>query len=476
VSPAGAGAPGTVYPPTAAQPAAPTPTPPSAPLVGAGSQAVRRALGSAPPYPAASAPPAPPVAGWRLSERALRLGTVTAVAAAAALLTGQAWLLALAAGPAVLLAFGAAAGTRPARVAARATAAPQRCFEGELITARIDLAFDGLAGWIDPAVTPGPGVELTGVRVNRAVATLEFAARRWGRWTLGTADVDVHDAGGLNRRTVRVELGEVDVYPLPADASLTPIPEVLPDRIGEHSARQNGEGFEFTGVRPYAWGERQRRIHWPSTTRRGAIQINQFAAQRTADSVILLDALGDVRDPATGRSTLDDAVRAAAGITRAYLRSHDRVGVVSIGGKLRWLQPGTGSNHLYRVVETVLEVRRDLGYAVPDIGRVPPPALPRGALVYAITPLADDRFLDALRDLAERGNPLVVVEVPTGDPWIDAQDASSVLALRLWRLDRAALRFSLTERGIPVLAWDGTSALDLALAPLMRSGVRGRTR
>lgn len=465
-------APGATRPPAAVPPALlPGPAPDAATA-----QAVRRALGSAPPYPAASAPPALPAAGWRLTERALRLGTVAAAAAGLALLTGQAWLLALAAGPAVLLAFGAAAGTRPTRLSARAEAQPQRCFEGETVTARIDLAFDGLAGWIDPALTPGPGVELTGVQVQGAVATLQFTARRWGRWTLGTADVDVHDAGGLNRRTVRVELGEVDIYPLPADASLTPIPEVLPDRIGEHSARQNGEGFEFTGVRPYTWGDRQRRIHWPSTTRRGAIQINQYAAQRTADSVILLDALGDVRDPATGRSTLDDAVRAAAGITRAYLRSHDRVGMVSIGGKLRWLQPGTGAGHLYRVVETVLEVRRDLGYAAPDIGRVPPPALPRGALVYAITPLADDRFLDALRDLAERGNPVVVIEVPTGDPWIDAQDESSVLALRLWRLDRAALRFSLTERGIPVVAWDGVSALDLTLAPLMRSGVRGRTR
>ncbi|HEY3868595.1 MAG TPA: DUF58 domain-containing protein [Actinocrinis sp.] len=472
--------------PAAAQDARPPTAPPTAPdrLALApppgdaqrAHDAVRRALGSAPPYPAASAPPAPPVTGWRLTERALRLGTVAALAAAAALATGQAWLLALAAGPAVLLAFGAAAGTRPTRVAAHASTAPQRCFEGEPVTARIDLAFDGLAGWIDPAVTPGPGVELTGVSVHGAAATLEFTARRWGRWTLGTADLDLHDAGGLNRRTVRVELGDIDVYPLPADASLTPIPQVLPDRIGEHSARQNGEGFEFTGVRPYTWGERQRRIHWPSTTRRGTIQVNQYAAQRTADTVVLLDALGDVRDPASGRSSLDDAVRATAGITRAYLRSHDRVGVVSIGGKLRWLQPGTGANHLYRIVETVLEVRRDLGYAVPDIGRVPPPALPRGALVYAVTPLADDRFLDALRDLAERGNPVTVIEVPTGDPSIDPQDPASVLALRLWRLDRAALRYSLTERGIPVLAWDGQASLDLALAPLMRTGVRGRTR
>jgi uncharacterized protein (DUF58 family) len=166
----------------------------------------------------------------------------------------------------------------------------------------------------------------------------------------------------------------------------------------------------------------------------------------------------------------------AAGIARAYLQSHDRVGIVSLGGRLRWLTPGTGGTHLLRIVESVLDVRRDLGFQTPDLDRVPPPALPNGALVYAVTPLADDRFLDALQDLALRGNPAVVVEVPAGEPRPDPQDPGAPLALRLWRLDREALRFSLTERGMPVVAWDGEGTLDLALAPLLRRPVHGRTR
>jgi uncharacterized protein (DUF58 family) len=437
---------------------------------------VQRALGGPDAIGGPAEPSAAPASGWRLTERALRLSSVAVAAAALALITGHAWLLALAAGPAVLLALGSPGRTRPTRVAARSNVEPRRCFEGEPLTARIDLAFDGLVGWIDPGIAPGPGVELADMSITGPVITLTFTAHRWGRWSLGTADVDLHDVGGLARRTVRVELGEVDIYPLPADSALTPIPTRLPNRLGEHTARQTGDGFEFAGVRPYTWGDRQRRIHWPSTTRRGEIQITQYAAERAADAVVLLDAFGDLRDPATGRSTLDDSVRAASGITRAYLRSHDRVGVVSIGGKLRWLQPGTGGGYLYRIVETVLEVRRDLGFHTPDLDRVPAPALPHGALVYAITPLADDRILDVLRDLAERGNPVVVVEIPTGDPRVAAQDGAARLALRLWRLDREALRFSLVERGMPVVAWDGVGELDLALAPLLRTGVRGRSR
>jgi uncharacterized protein (DUF58 family) len=437
---------------------------------------VRRALGRQGQAADDLDVPSPGPEGWRLSERAYRLVAVAACALAVGVAGGNAWVFALAAGPAVWLVLAARPGGKPNRVQATVAVPARRCFEGESITARISLAFDGGAGGVDPAVYPGPGVELTAIEHRDAVLDLEFTAHRWGRWTLGVVDVDLYDRGGLARQSVRVELGECEVFPLPSDSSLTPIPARLPNRLGEHTARQRGEGLEFVGVAPFRWGERQRRIHWPATTRRGSIQISQFAAEQATDTVVLLDAFGDVVSAVDGHSTLDDSVRAAAGIARAYLRSHDRVGIVSLGGRLRWLTPGTGSTHLLRIVESVLEVRRDLGYQVPDLDRVPPPALPPGALVYAVTPLADDRFVEALRDLAERGNPAVVVEIPAGEPVLDPQDPDAPLALRLWRLDRQALRFSLTERGMPVVAWDGQGTLDLALAPLLRRPVNGRAR
>ena len=437
---------------------------------------VRRALGRQTQGEEELEAPSQRAEGWRLSERAYRLVAVAACALAVGVASGNAWAFALAAGPLVWLTLAARPSGKPDRVAATTQVPVRRCFEGEPIKARIELAFDGSAGGIDPAVYPGPGVELTGIDHQGAVLRLEFTAHRWGRWSLGTVDVDLYDRGGLTRQSVRVDLGECEVFPLPSDSSLTPIPARLPNRLGEHTSRQRGQGLEFVGVRPFRWGERQRRIHWPSTTRRGSIQISEFAAEQATDTVVLLDAFGDVAAAAEGHSTLDDSVRAAAGIARAYLRSHDRVGIVSLGGRLRWLTPGTGSTHLLRIVESVLDVRRDMGYQVPDLDRVPPPALPSGALVYAVTPLADDRFLEALRDLAERGNPAIVVEVPAGEPALDPDDPDAPLARRLWRLDRQALRFSLTERGMPVVTWDGEGTLDLALAPLLRAPVHGRAR
>ncbi|MBY8878671.1 DUF58 domain-containing protein [Actinacidiphila acidipaludis] len=436
--------------------------------------AVRRALNGR--QDVSAEPPAPAPPGRRAGERALRLGTLAVVALVAALVTGHAWVLALAAGPLVLLALALPDGAPPDAVTAEARVEPRRCFEGEQVRVSIAVAHDGETGRLDPGVTLGHGVRLDHLAVGPHRVDLVLTAQRWGRWTLGTVDVDVYDTGGLARTTVRAALGEIDVFPVPEHAGLTPIPVRLPQRLGEHTAVQRGEGVEVTGVHPYVRGERQRRIHWPATTRRGSLQVHQFAAERTADTVVLLDVLADVVDPLTGASSLDETFRAAAGLVRAYLRTHDRVGVVSVGGSTRWLQPGGGQGYFYRIVESVLEVRKDLAYRAAGLSLLPPPALPEGALVYVITPLTDQRILDVLHQVRGRANPMVVVEIPSGDPVVEPGDTEGELALRLWRADRDAMRFALVERGIAVVAHRPGETLDLALAPLLRTRIHGGTR
>jgi uncharacterized protein (DUF58 family) len=48
----------------------------------------------------------------------------------------------------------------------------------------------------------------------------------------------------------------------------------------------------------------------------------------------------------------------------------------------------------------------------------------------------------------------------------------SQLAVRLWRLDRSALRSSLTGLGVPVLSWDSGTGLEEAQAALRGRPVR----
>ena len=133
----------------------------------------------------------------------------------------------------------------------------------------------------------------------------------------------------------------------------------------------------------------------------------------------MLDTTADAGPP--GDSTMDLTVRAATGLAQSYLRAHDRVGLVTFGGPLRWLPPATGPRQLYRVSEALMSVRPDeaereagdIGFGLADLPRS---MLPGRAFVCVVTPLLDDRPLAAVRLLLDRGFSPLVVDVLTSEP------------------------------------------------------------
>jgi uncharacterized protein (DUF58 family) len=204
-------------------------------------------------------------------------------------------------------------------------------------------------------------------------------------------------------------------------------------------------------------------VNWAVSSRRRRLQVNQRAADRAADLVLMIDAFSEVGPP--GDSTLDVAVRGAAALATAYLRAGDRVGVVTLGGMLRWLTPDTGGRHFYRIIEMVFDIRHD-SVVTPDLDRIPRTALPPAALVVLFSPLLDERAIGAVTDLRERGFSLIVVDVLRHEPPAGQRSSLPGLAARLWRLDRAALRASLADLAVPVVTWDTGDNASAALAPL----------
>ncbi len=448
------------------------------------------------PKPASAAKTATAPAVWRPSQRAARLLTATICAVVPAVVFGAWWCVPLAAVP--LLMLTAHGGTHPKRIRAEVDVPERRCFEGETLTATIRLAADAAAGWtrqeyLSPRSrddhefggAPAPsGVTLESLELTGGVITVKLLVPRWGRWSLGAVAIDVHDTAGLRLTSLHADLGEVEAFPVPAPDDTTLAPVRFPDRFGEHSARTPGEGVEFIQVRPYVFGDRQRRINWSATTRRRELQVNTFEAERAAEAVVVVDALSDLPqppDPANPRprSTLDTAVRGAAGLAQAYLKAHDRIGLVTLSGRVQWLTPGSGNGYLYRIAQTVMDLRKDFTYEVGGLSRLPTRVLPRGAMVYVFSPLLDPGVVEAISELADRGHPLVVIDVLAHEPAPTTgakPDHLDALALRLWRLDRQAVRFVLGELGVPVVSWDGIEPLDLALAPLQQAPLAGRAR
>jgi uncharacterized protein (DUF58 family) len=399
---------------------------------------------------------------WRPSRHARRLYTLALAGLLLATLTRRPEFAGLAA-PALLL-LGAGRPGRPARVGVRVALATSQLYEDEL--GAVDLTIDDDDHDIRWVLQAGRGVEpASATAVNGAAARFEFTVPRWGRRQLGTVGLVLYDRWRLAEGRVTVELPAVDCYPQPAVQRTRVVLSRLPNRLGEHSARVAGEGVEFTGVREYVPGDRQRAINWPATTRRGRLQVNTFAAERSQDIVLVVDATSDVGEP--GSSALDLGLRGAAGAAQAYLDGRDRVGVICYQwGGARWLAPSLGRRQVYKIIDTLLSA--DAGWARGEsFSRLPRAALPPGALVVAFSPLLDHRFVETLRDMRERGFALFVIDVLNTGP-STRRTFTDAMTRRIWRMEQEAIRFSLRELGVPVVHWDGVTPLDLPLAPYTR--------
>ena len=300
---------------------------------------------------------------------------------------------------------------------------------------------------------------------------LSFRARHWGSRPPGTLELILHDRWRLAEGRAWMPLPAVTCLPRPARLESLVVLGKLPARLGEHVARAAGEGTEFAGVREFVPGDRQRRINWPATTRRGTLQLNTFASERAQVTVLLMDVSTDIGT--AGESTADLAVRATIGIAARYLAARDRVGLISFGRQLRWISPGTGHRQADRIMAMATADTGD-GEPLGSVTRLPAAALPPGALIIVVSALLSLRLVEALRELRERGFATIVLDVLITEPdigsgWRRSRDrATAKLARRLWRMEQDAIRFSLRELGIPVVYWDGRSSLDEPLAPYTR--------
>jgi uncharacterized protein (DUF58 family) len=401
---------------------------------------------------------------WRLSRHAYRLLTLGLAGLFAALITRRPEFAGLAA-PALLLLAGARSG-RPDQVTVQARLGSTRVFEGERVAIELsaEVTPDLAVSWL---LRPGPVIEpVSDVVASGAVARFVMSPGRWGRRAAGQVTLTLRDRWRLTEGHATVGLAKMDCYPRPGAQRDRVVLSRLPNRLGEHVARAGGEGIEFTGVREYVPGDRQRQINWAASTRRGRLMVNTQAAERSQDVVLFVDATSDVGDP--GSSALDLALRGASAAARAYLDARDRVGVITYQwGGVMWRPPALGKRQQYRIIDSLLASGGGRWSQGESFRRLPRVALPDGALVIVFSPLLDQRFTETLRDMRERGFTMLVIDVLTATP-PPRFNLVDRMARRVWRMEQDAIRFSLREMGIPVVRWDGEQPLDLPLAAYTR--------
>nr|WP_308121297.1 DUF58 domain-containing protein [Actinoplanes bogorensis] len=310
-----------------------------------------------------------------------------------------------------------------------------------------------------------------------AAVDLSGDALRWGRQDVGPAAARVAACGGLLacRPVVTPALG-VRVYPVTEPFNAIEAMPAAAGLVGAHRSRRMGEGGELAGVRPFAPGDRLRRIDWRVSLRTRDLHVASTLSDRDAEVVLLLDVLGEVGlsgGVAGSASVLDTTVRASAAIAEHYLQRGDRVSLLEYGAGARRLRPATGRRQYLIALEWLLDVRPDPMEREGDFGAH---HVSSDALVMVLTPLIDPRSADMLASLAQSGRYVVAVDTLPAQAAPDVRSPWTPLATRLWRIERENVLGRLREHGVPVVEWAGAGSLDLVLRDVSRlaSAPRGR--
>jgi uncharacterized protein (DUF58 family) len=368
---------------------------------------------------------------------------------------------------------------KPPRIRFDAEVSGDRALQGDVITLTLDVEGDPVER-LELGLELPYGIEVVDgsrrmvIRLAREESrTIQLGLRceRWGAYLLGGVYLRAHDRLGVLVHDQDVEPTlPLKVYPHAESLRALLRPQETQVFSGNQVARARGEGIEFADLRPFAPGDRLRRINWRASARRSALWVNEMHPERNADVVLFLDSFAEVRR--AGPGTLDLAVGAAGSLAERYLRHKDRVGLISFGGVLNWLVPATGVVQLYRIVDALLDTEITLNYAWKDLDVIPARTLPPKALILALTPLIDTRAVAALIDLRRRGFDLAVIEIDPA-PYVEpGSEELEQLAFRIWQLRREALRAEYERVGVPVVPWRHGESLQVALEEV-RSFRRG---
>lgn len=358
--------------------------------------------------------------------------------------------------------------------------------EGSAIAATLTMRSTSDLDAVVLDVRTGPGLLLSETREQRAFAVaageevvvdLGVRAARWGRTTLGPVVVTARGAGmAFDLPATSQPRAHLNVLPrgdgFSSEASL---PYAVTS-AGSHRSWLRGDGMDLAGVRPFVFGDRLRRVEWRISRRLGVLHVVEAHTERSSEVVVLIDSGQDVG--ASGRvggatSSLDAAVRAAAGVTARYLARGDAVRIVDVGTRLRFLRRLAGRRDLVIAAEWLLDTRMAASGDAWLPERVAALVPPR-ALVLALTPLLDERMTTLVARLRQRNQPVVVVDtLPAGAVPADL-DTYEHLGMRMWWLERERSVALLVESGCPVVPWQSAGGVDEALRALAMASMAPR--
>jgi uncharacterized protein (DUF58 family) len=177
-------------------------------------------------------------------------------------------------------------------------------------------------------------------------------------------------------------------------------------QIGVLQVRRRGEGTDFHQLREYRQGDPQRAIDWKATARTARLIAREYEEEKDQRVLLVIDCGRRMASKDGELSHFDHTLNAALLLSHVALRQGDAVGMLTMGGVRRYLEPRKSIGAVHAVLNRVYDIEPTL--AVPDYdlaAREVMRHMQRRALVILLTNLRDeddDTLLPALKLLRTR--------------------------------------------------------------------------
>ncbi len=177
-------------------------------------------------------------------------------------------------------------------------------------------------------------------------------------------------------------------------------------QIGVLQVRRRGEGMEFHQLREYRQGDPQRAIDWKATARTARLIAREYEEEKDQRLLLVIDCGRRMASKDDDLSHFDHTLNAALLLAHVALRQGDAVGMLTMGGVQRYLEPRKSVAAVHALLNSVYDIEPTL--AVPDYDRAARDVMRhmrRRALVILLTNLRDEddeTLLPALKLLGTR--------------------------------------------------------------------------
>jgi uncharacterized protein (DUF58 family) len=237
---------------------------------------------------------------------------------------------------------------------------------------------------------------------------------RRGLYTLGPTSLQTGDPFGffsvdLKYSTTSTMMVMPPIVPLPS-IDVAPGGRIGEGRVIVSSLEQT---TSVSSVREYMPGDHMRRIHWPTSARKGDFYVRTFDSTPSSDWWIYLDLNLEVQAGEAEAATEEHAIILAASLTDQGIRSGKAVGLVSHGDELIWLPPRLEEDQRWEILRALALIEPGKRNLADLLSATRSTVRQRSSLVI-ITPDVEGSWLDALVLLMRRGvvPTILLMDVP----------------------------------------------------------------